>query len=262
MPELEFAYASTEHNALPPHFRRVFDRHWMVATLRIDDLLKRQSSPDFIWIDFGHRAEPRKAIPIIGALAALQDRSEKPAYILISGEASSSRAQTSLISEIYSRLPKAEDVDVTFQREPNLRNVLARFTALRRAAQKAKTAAVPTPVLRLPNADLRSEGGNLSIKPIADLYDLPVAEIGRLIGRPNRAALIKTPDADSLQEPLRPFADIASFREAANDDTEFRKWLRTPNDSMQGRSPLDCIRAGQVRDVAGFVHGALTGQAT
>lgn len=111
-----------------------------------------------------------------------------------------------------------------------------------------------------PNADLRSNRGRLSIKLIAKVFDMSVADIGRLIGRPDTATLHKTPDAKSLQEPLRPFADISLLRSAGYSDEDFYKWLRAPSELMRMHSPLDLIYAGHLRDVAGWVFGTFTGQ--
>ena len=120
---------------------------------------------------------------------------------------------------------------------------------------------IPTDKEKLTNADLRAtHSGKLSITLVAKLFGMPVAELGRLIGKPHRAALSKTPDADSLQEPLRPFADIALIRSENLNNKEFRKWLHISNPHMQNRAPIDWIRDGRARDVAGFVHGIITGQ--
>jgi len=115
--------------------------------------------------------------------------------------------------------------------------------------------------LRLLNADLRSERGKLSANAIKDLFGITLTELGTWIGR-EKGALSKTPDAESLQELLKPFSDVAMYRLAVPGDSAFRKWLRTPNPDMRGKEPLQWIQDGRVRDVAGFVHAGLSGQPT
>jgi len=87
-------------------------------------------------------------------------------------------------------------------------------------------------------------------------------EIGRLIGRNNKAAHGKTPDAQSLQEALQPLADIAMLRSPNFGDEDFRRWLNEPNEHMKNRAPIAWVRKARFVDVAGWVNGIITGQPT
>jgi hypothetical protein len=95
--------------------------------------------------------------------------------------------------------------------------------------------------------DLRTERGNLSAKLIADLYDVPQTELARWLGK-QKQGVFKTPDADSLQNSLEYFERIARLRIALTDE-DFRKWLRMPNELLDGTSAREqCASGFPVRD--------------
>jgi len=167
-----------------------------------------------------------------------------------------------LVKRIYSTFHNPSNVVADLVGQPDLSAAVAKFFAQRNSsATRLTPAAKPTnPPVRVPNADLRSTRGRLSIKAIAELFGMDVIEIGRLIGRNNKAALSKTPDTESLQDLIKPYADIALLRSADFGDEQFRKWLNASNEHMQNRAPIEWIREGRVQDVAGFVYGILTGQ--
>lgn len=273
MSNLQFAYASANETALPASLAKALAPKWRVKRIAFEAMVAWTVLPDFTWLDLGSvTTAEAKHKTAIDALAGLQRKTLDPSLILISGSAPTAKEQDKFVAHIFSIFCKPANVEIDMAGEPDVRSAVAKFIALRRSAsaqtrlepevllESATIVAPRHPAIRIPNADLRTERGNLSIKLLADLYEIGVAELGRLIGKDKRATLIKTPDADSLQEPLRPFGDVALLRLAAPGAIRFRKWLRTPNDQMQGAAPLHWIREGRVNDVAGFVHNALTGQ--
>lgn len=166
------------------------------------------------------------------------------------------------MERIYAIFTDPSKVVVNLIGQPDLSAAVAKFFAQRKA-QATRISPLVKPAataIHLPNADLHSARGRLSIKSIAELFGMDVIEIGRLIGRSNKATLSKTPDAMSLQELLQPFADIALLRAPGFRDAQLRKWLNAPNKHMSNRAPIDCIHEGRVQDVARFAYGILTGQ--
>jgi hypothetical protein len=109
--------------------------------------------------------------------------------------------------------------------------------------------------------DLRLPNGNLSAELIAKLYGISLSQLANWLGR-TKQALSKTPDADSLQSALGYFERVARLRVVTENDAEFRKWLRMPNDTLGNRTPLDLMKAGRLQDVADKVDDMLTGMPT
>ena len=270
MATLQFAYASAGKTGLPLSLAKSLRRKWHVEQSTLDAVRKWSVLPDFTWLDFGHRTEAPESNSIIGVLADLQRRTADPRLIFISGAAPAGKKYGRLLASIYSTFPKPDSVQIDMVGEPDVEAAVAKLMAVRRSLAvkaipqpaKAVTAAPTTahPGIRVLNPDLSTARGNLSVKLVADLFGLSVSELGRLIGKEKRATVIKTPDADALQAPLRPFSEIALLRLAVPGDEHFRKWLRAPNEHMPGLPPIEWIRQGRARDVAGFVHNALTGQ--
>lgn len=105
--------------------------------------------------------------------------------------------------------------------------------------------------------DLRSDSGKLSAKLIADLYKVPQTDLANWLGK-SKQSVFKTPDADSLQNSLEYFERIARLRVALSDE-DFRKWLRMPNDLLDGKTPLGLIAQGKWQLVADYVADMITG---
>ncbi len=219
-----------------------------------------------MWVDFGKAPKLNLAFAqsVLTHLAGLQESKRKHSFFFFSGSALPVAVHEALVERIYATFHDPSNVVADLVGQPDLRAAFAKFRAQRKfRVTRIQSAIKPVaPVVRVPNADLRSVRGRLSIKPIAGIFGMDVIEIGRLIGRNNKAALSKTPDADSLQELLQPFSDIALLRAPDFGDEQFRKWLNAPNENMRNRAPIVWIREGRVLDVAGFVYGILSGQPT
>lgn len=85
---------------------------------------------------------------------------------------------------------------------------------------------------------------------------MPAALLGR-----KRQTISKTDDAESLQADLIPFERIARLR-AVLSDADFRKWLRMPNDQLDGETPLQLVEDGEISVVAELAEDMLTGVLT
>jgi hypothetical protein len=107
-------------------------------------------------------------------------------------------------------------------------------------------------------ADLREDNGNLSAARIAKVFGVSLGQLADWLGR-TKQALSKTPDADSLQEPLAYFERVARLRLLTKNDGEFRKWLRTAHPDVDGKNPLELLARGEGQAIADFVESILTG---
>jgi hypothetical protein len=256
MANLEFAYAAASRATVPASVDRALSgQEWRVTSCKLSAIDRLTPSPDFMWVNFGRAPKLADAEAVLRSLAGLQETDPEQPFFFFSGSALPEATHRILVKRIYAAFADPSKVVADLVGQPDLSAAVAKFLA-----QRKVRAARPERAVRVPNADLRSERGRLSIKPIATLFGMDVIEIGRLIGRDNKAALSKTPDARSLQELLQPFADIALLRAADFGDEEFRKWLNTPNEHMRNRAPMDWIRDGRIHDVGGFVMGILTGE--
>lgn len=65
-------------------------------------------------------------------------------------------------------------------------------------------------------------------------------------------------DGPSHQPALLPYERIARIR-AVLSARDFRRWLRLPSAPLDGRSPLDLIRAGEVDSIADLAEDMLIG---
>ncbi len=110
-------------------------------------------------------------------------------------------------------------------------------------------------------ADLRLANGNLSAGRVAKLYGVSLSQLAGWLGR-KKQAVSKTPDADSLQNALSYFEHVARLRLVMEDDAEFRKWLRTPQELLENESPLQVLAKGERQAMADYVDDALTGAPT
>ncbi len=258
MANLQFAYAAPGRAAPPPEVAKALPRHeWQISSWALDAIEDLAPAPDLMWVNFGRSPKIGYAEAVLQRLAHLQQDAGKQPFIFISGSA----VPHTVVERIYETLPNPSNVMSNLVGKPDFGSAVLKFMAQRKAQARLESAVKhAAPVLRVPNADLRSSRGRLSIDRVADLFGLKTIELGRLIGRTNKAALSKTPDAESLQEALKPFSDIALLRTDGFGDAQFRKWLNTSNEHMKNRSPMDWIRDGRAEDVGGFVFNILTGQ--
>ncbi len=107
-------------------------------------------------------------------------------------------------------------------------------------------------------ADLREANGNLSASRVAKVFGVSLSQLAEWL-RKSKQALSKTPDADSLQEPLGYFERVARLRMITQGNAEFRKWLRTPHDLLDNAPPLKLLAQREWQALADYVEDILTG---
>ena len=102
--------------------------------------------------------------------------------------------------------------------------------------------------------------GRLDIRSVADIYDLSISELARMINVEAKTAH-KTPDSAAIHEGLMPFEEVARTLSLMRGSvSNFRRWLNASNAELNYRAPLQMIRAGQIHELAGIVRSALLGQ--
>lgn len=115
---------------------------------------------------------------------------------------------------------------------------------------------------RLPHLivdELRNESGRIDAKLVAEMFDLSVPVLARIIGA-GEPALYKTPDAKSVQPKLMNFERIAwGLLKLTGSTKGLRIWLNAPNPELDKELPLDYIKDGHVEDIAAMVEDALLG---
>lgn len=107
-------------------------------------------------------------------------------------------------------------------------------------------------------SDLRVGNGNISAERIAKLYGISLSQLATWLGR-TRQTVSKTPDADSLQAALAFFERVARLRLILKSDEDFRKWLRSSKEPLDGKSPLQMMAKGKWQAMADWVDDILTG---
>lgn len=119
-----------------------------------------------------------------------------------------------------------------------------------------------TPRYRLPNLvveELRSDSGRIDAKKVAEMFDLSIPVLARLIGA-GEQALYKTPDARSIQSKLTEFERIAwGLLRLTGSGKGLRIWLNTTNPDLDNELPIDYIKEGHVEDMAAMVEDVLLG---
>ncbi|HRE82363.1 MAG TPA: MbcA/ParS/Xre antitoxin family protein [Opitutaceae bacterium] len=103
---------------------------------------------------------------------------------------------------------------------------------------------------------LRSERGRLDAEKVRALFTLTRAELSRVTGI-QEETMRQTPDSDRLQTPLRPFERTAQLLSLNRDPANFAKWLHTPNEELDGHTPLELIKTGRIEVLATLVHDIL-----
>jgi hypothetical protein len=102
--------------------------------------------------------------------------------------------------------------------------------------------------------------GRLDIRSVAEIYDLSISELARMINVEVKTAH-KTPDSAAIHEGLIPFEEVARTLGLMRGSVpDFRRWLNASNAELDYRAPLQMIRAGQIHELAGIVRSALLGQ--
>src|ERR1700730_965227 len=101
--------------------------------------------------------------------------------------------------------------------------------------------------------------GRLDIRSVAEIYDLSISELARMINVEAKTAH-KTPDSAAIHEGLIPFEEVARTLSLMRGSvSDFRRWLNASNAELNYRSPLQMIRAGQIRFCRKHASSAVSG---
>lgn len=140
--------------------------------------------------------------------------------------------------------------------DPN--EVLLRIFRLIHAISQEDT----SKLYRLPKQvvdELRSDAGRIDARKVAEMFDLSVPELARIIGA-GEQAIYKTPDSRSIQAKLVNFERIAwGLLKLTGSVKGLRIWLNAANPELDNEYPLDYIKEGHIEDVAAMVEDALVG---
>jgi hypothetical protein len=251
MPEVCYAAKAPLSGAV----RRLLLKRWLIKEVPVSEVVKGETFPEFLWLHLGRVSKTATSISLIKTIAGLQTAADQHPFVFISGNVSK-KTHEQLAEVIYKTFPDPLRVQVDLAGEPDYLSALEKFRAIRERA-----GAPTTRLVEVPNADLRSESGRLSARLISQVFGVTLVDLAEWTGR-TKQAISKTPDAESLQAPLQEFARVALFRKAVGGDVAFRQWLQTRHAGLEGKSPLDWIKAGRVREVADYVEDALSGQPT
>lgn len=135
------------------------------------------------------------------------------------------------------------------------------------ATKKATPAPVPVaetaealPVLEHAVRELHSpESGRLDASRIAALLGIKLPRFAEMLGRKYHGVR-KTPDSETLQKKLQPYARIAQAAAVLIKDTHsFRVWLNAPNPDLDNLTPLSVMASGKPEVVMGMLEDALGG---
>ena len=248
---------------------------WKTGALEIADLERRDSLPEVTVVIASDIRSWGELYSVADALAAKQDRSTNPAYLIFSFPHHGSqklRLGKATLNKFLSRFRDPERVQIRMNPSvEGLREAVAAIgptiDLLRSGPFERSTKKEPEPSMldkmnRVLEAtkDVRTSSGKLSAELLAALYGVTSAELARWLGR-TKQSISKTPDADSLQADLEYFERIARLRVGWSDE-DFRKWLRMPNKLLDEETPIGLIAKGKWQLVADFVADMVTGNPT
>jgi hypothetical protein len=102
--------------------------------------------------------------------------------------------------------------------------------------------------------------GRLDIRRVAELYNVSVSELARLIKIEAKTAH-KTPSSSTIHNGLVAFEEVArTLGLMQGDIAEFRRWLNASNAELDFKTPWQMIEEGRIGELAGIVRAALLGQ--
>ncbi len=253
---------------------------WHIEALPSGSLNQTVACPDVTLVQIDDDTKPADLKAIMPRLVQIQARGYKPSYVLFSIKKpkpttrarQSQQRISSALNQITLQLPTFPNpqlVDVTFAQTPvdiaaQLTHIGSKLDLSLQILDLQLPKAVPRPspldrvkeVLRA-TEDLRVSNGNLSAAAVATAFGVSVNQLAAWLGR-SRQALSKTPDADTLQDPLSFFERVARLR-AVLAKGQFLKWLRMPNPELDGQTPLALLASGERQVVADLVDDMLTG---
>jgi Protein of unknown function (DUF2384) len=237
-------------------------RDWHVRRGNLKDVLLERPQPNFVVMPFDRRPTYTQIRQVAHKFDALSE-SWASSFIVFCFKSSARSFDPRTLRRWLTEFRSPDRVTFT----TNWDGVMLRVTEAiaKRALKSAKQSNTPRssaiddiPAVIEAGKSLRTSTGRLSVRPISELFKISKSELGRLLHRTPQA-LWKTPDAESLQSELGYFERMARMRLILKSDADFRKWLRTANSALSGRSPLDIIREKRWQIIADLVDDVLAG---
>ena len=235
-------------------------KRYKTRVVRRSQLGRLRSWPLLTIVRAGRPDELLAQTAFIQLLARKQQTAGDAAILLLEFD-KSPQPPIDLYAEVLARFHLAANVELAFGPEHAANALIEALSKI-----KARTLEVATPLqdplgharrVVTATADLRSDSGRLSAEKVAGAFGLSVAKLADIMGEA-RQTVSKSPDAEARQTALYPFERVARLRAVLSPD-EFRKWLRMPNDELDGGAPIEWVRQGRVGDVADLVEDMLTG---
>lgn len=259
MNTLQFAYVSVQPERLPSQVRQLLDDRWEVTRHDLQEVATQAELPDLTWVTLDTSADVNAVNDPLETLFHRVESADSyhQLYLTVSDARGAMRRR---LLDFVRTAKRPERIELDLAGVQDLDIALARFEAFRLAEPlPTRPAGIILNRPAIPNADLRTERGNLSASRIAEVFGVSLTELGAWIGK-KKTTLSRTPDAPALQSLLAPLEGIARMRGLVADDDAFRKWLRTDHRLLEGKSPLHWVQQGRLQEIADFVDDALTGQ--
>lgn len=202
----------------------------------------------------------------LSALAAQLHKTPVPAKIVFVFEGENTATDARQLLKVLTFFDRAADVEFARGSQQAAFALDAAFAKIwADVARPTKESRDTDPLAKVKSvlaatADLRADSGKLSAPRVAEAFGLAVAELAELLGR-SRQAVSKTPEGEALQPLLAPFERIARLRTVLS-KADFLRWLNMANEQLDGSSPLEVIRKGQVDAAADLAQDMLSGSTT
>lgn len=126
-------------------------------------------------------------------------------------------------------------------------NVLIETKA--RSPRRPESAGIPV---------VRDDTGRLNASRVADVLGVSESQLAKALGR-SRQAVNKTPNAPAIQEKLGHLERLAWLRGIFGKDADYHAWLRTRQDELGRKSPMDLLLAGKLRALEDLADDIVAG---
>ncbi len=102
--------------------------------------------------------------------------------------------------------------------------------------------------------------GRIDAAKVSEMFAVPLNHVAEMLNA-KAATVHKTPDASALQEKLGQLERIAAgLLNLAGSQERLRMWLKTPNQDLDGKIPLDLLRDRRAEVVENLLEDVLLGQ--
>lgn len=115
-------------------------------------------------------------------------------------------------------------------------------------------------ILTHTEAGFYNDLGNVDAKRVRDYLHVNTEDIASITGKSDRR-IRQAPDAAALQPALKKVVYIVSGLKqlTGGDDRSVRIWLKAPHPALDGDSPIDLMRGGEIDIVVKLVDHMLSG---